>query len=181
MRVGGSDIRLKIDANQKSAGQRELGTKEVNDLKLNHMDNEMFNYQINSGSNWVQDYREREFKFTYDVGDEPEEDDDEMRNLDDDESGEDEDDQDDILIVEGEDDDYEPDTSPEMRKTTKMSECKPRAVSNCATSLQEGGSKGGLTPANKSLNASQEGVSTQLYGGDIYLLGGSHFIMSDNI
>ena len=73
---------------------------------------------------------------------------------------EDEDDQDDILIVEGEDEDYEPDTSPEMRKTTKISDCKPRAISNCATSLQEGGSKGGLTPANKSLNASQEGVST---------------------
>lgn len=41
---------------------------------------------------------------------------------------------------------------------------------------------GGLTPANvnnKSLNVSQEEVSTQLYGGDIYLLGGSHFLMKD--
>ena len=43
---------------------------------------------------------------------------------------------------------------------------------------------GGLTPANvnnKSLNASQEEVSTQLYGGDIYLLGGSHFLMKDQV
>ena len=116
--------------------------------------------------------------FTYDVGDEPEEDDDEMRNLDDDESGEDEDDQDDILIVEGEDEEYEPESSPEIRKGAKMSDVKPRAISNCATSFHD--TAKGLTPANKSLNASQEGVNTQLYGGDIYLLGGSHFIMSDN-
>ena len=56
--------------------------------------------------------------------------------------------------MEGEDEDFEPDTSPEMRKANKLADIKPRAISNCATSLQEGGSKGGLTPANKSLNAS---------------------------
>ena len=113
----------------------------------------MINNQINSGSAQIQEYKGRDLMFSYDVGDEPEEDDDEMRNTDDDESGEDEEDQDDILIVEGEDEEYEPDTSPEMRKNTRISEVKPRAISNCTTSLQDGGSKG-LTPANKSLNAS---------------------------
>ena len=78
----------------------------------------MFNYQINSGSEQIieQTIKGKDLLFTYDVGDEPEEEDDEMRDLGDDESGEDEDDQDDILIVEGEDEEYEPDTSPEMRK-----------------------------------------------------------------
>ena len=40
----------------------------------------------------VQDYRDKELMFSYDVGDEPEEDDDEMRDSHDDESGEDEED-----------------------------------------------------------------------------------------
>ena len=83
----------------------------------------------------VQDYRDKELMFSYDVGDEPEEDDDEMRDSHDDESGEDEEDQDDILIVEGEDEEFEPDTSPHMRKTNKLADIKPRAISNCATSL----------------------------------------------
>ena len=40
--------------------------------------------------------------------------------------------------------------------------------------------QGNFSPVNKSLNASQEEIQTQLYGGDIYLLGGSHFIMKEN-
>ena len=35
----------------------------------------------------------------------------------------------------------------------------------------------GLTPANRSLNVSQENAP-QLYGGDIFLLGGSHLLQS---
>ena len=58
-----------------------------------------------------------------------------------------------------------------------------REIYNCssAENPSEHSKKGGLTPANnnKSLNVSQEEVSTQLYGGDIYLLGGSHFLMKD--
>ena len=33
---------------------------------------------------------------------------------------------------------------------------------------------------NKSLNASHAEVNVQLYGGDIHLLGGSHFLMKDH-
>ena len=114
------------------------------------------------------------FNFAYDCGDEPEEEDDEMRNSDD----EDEDDeQDDILIVdgEGEEDEIYEESSPEFGPSSPKRE---RATSNCAGEITKNVGKG-LTPVNKSLSTSQEGVRTQLYGGDIYLLGGNHLIISD--
>ena len=97
-----------------------------------------------------------------------------MRNSDD----EDEDDeQDDILIVDGEGDEDEiyDESSPEFGPSSPKRE---RATSNCAGEIMKTVSKG-LTPVNKSLSTSQEGVRTQLYGGDIYLLGGNHLIISD--
>ena len=137
------------------------------------------------------------FQFSYDLGDEPDEDDDEINNTDG-EEGEEE--QDDILIVEGEDECIDDDDdvdesaggSPALRG--KSASNYHREIYNCSSAEnakeanhRKGGAKnigGGLTPANinnKSLNTSQEEVSTQLYGGDIYLLGGSHFLMKDQV
>ena len=119
------------------------------------------------------------FQFSYDLGDEPDEDDDEMNNTDGEEEGEEE--QDDILIVEGEDQDNEEEDeidSPTFRHEQSKGV---RAESDNSPSGKVQGVEGkGFTPANKSLNVSQEEIRTQLYGGDIYLLGGSHFLMKDN-
>ena len=53
-------------------------------------------------------------------------------------------------------------------------------VNNCSSAGKDYEMAGvDLTPANKSLNVSQEEVSTQLYSGDIYLLGGNHLLMKD--
>ena len=113
------------------------------------------------------------------MGDEPDEDDDEMNNTDGDEEGEEE--QDDILIVEGDDEGLNEEgdetDSPNLRGKSMK---KLRAVSNCSSAEREHKATTlNLTPASKALNASQEEMSTQLYGGDIYLLGGSHFLMKD--
>ena len=133
------------------------------------------------------------FQFSYDLGDEPEEDDDEMNQTDGDgEEGEEE--QDDILIVEGEDEGLDDDDVDDMDQSNESPQIRGksatnyREIYNCSSAenanehSKKGAIMGGLTPANvnnKSLNVSQEEVSTQLYGGDIYLLGGSHFLMKD--
>ena len=98
-----------------------------------------------------------------------------MRNSDDEDEDEE---QDDILIVDGEGEEEETyeESSPDFHH--ESSPKRERATSNCAGALAKSTSKG-LTPVNKSLNASQEGVRTQLYGGDIYLLGGSHCIVNE--
>ena len=126
------------------------------------------------------------------MGDEPDEDDDEMNNTDG-EGEEGEEEQDDILIVEGEDEGIEDDDVDEAEESGESPNLRGksaknfREIYNCSSAenpnehSKKGAIMGGLTPANnnKSLNASQEEVSTQLYGGDIYLLGGSHFLMKD--
>ena len=93
------------------------------------------------------------FNFAYDCGDEPEEEDDEMRNSDDED-----DEQDDILIVDGEGEEEEmyEESSPEFGPSSPKRE---RATSNCAGEITKTVGKG-LTPVNKSLSTSQEGVRT---------------------
>ena len=108
------------------------------------------------------------------------------------EEGEEE--QDDILIVEGEDEGLDDDDVDDMDQSNESPQIRGksatnyREIYNCSSAenanehSKKGAIMGGLTPANvnnKSLNVSQEEVSTQLYGGDIYLLGGSHFLMKD--
>ena len=84
--------------------------------------------------------------------------------------------------MEGDDEDQDGDEdeidSPNLRhRSTKDI----RAVSDSSPSEKGQGVTGkGFTPANKSLNVSQEEIRTQLYGGDIYLLGGSHFLMKES-
>ena len=94
------------------------------------------------------------------------------------EEGEEE--QDDILIVEGDDDEIEDDDNSQRSPANVRG----KSASNLRLD-SNGGSPGkakigGVVQTNKSLNATSHAeVNAQLYGGDIYLLGGSHCIVQD--
>lgn len=115
--------------------------------------------------------------FSYEVGEEPDDNDEEVNNTDGEEEGEEE--QDEALIVEGYDDDFENETEPSPTYKRSPNEV---AAEESSPTIKTAAQKKGApkSPAKKSITKNKEAkIQTQLYGGDIYLLGGSHFIMKD--
>ena len=102
------------------------------------------------------------FQFSYDLGDEPDEDDDEMNNTDGEGEEGEEEDQDDLIVEgegEGEDEDVdhedEETDSPALRRPHPVSDYSPSEKGQHASKV-----KGNFSPANRSVNMSQEEATT---------------------